>query len=77
MALSYPISKAVSVKSDEKDGVVTAIVEFRYVDFRLELDDPKKILELRGILDRALLPKDSPGERVVLPKFYKDRREEL
>jgi hypothetical protein len=72
--LQYRISDVVHMRidEDEHDGSPVIEMEFKFVRYRLVLDDPIHTEELRKMIAEILLTKPKePGEKVELPKFYR------
>ena len=72
MPFAYKISNAISVKIEDEADHKTIVLEFRYADYRLELDDVQKAKVLLRALQIALGEKiERKKEKVELPDFYR------
>jgi hypothetical protein len=74
IALSHKLSDAGTIRLDAgPDGKPVVEIEFRFVRYRLVIDDDEKALEVVKQIMRAV--KEKPGEKrekVKLPDFYRD-----
>ncbi len=77
MALTHNISDTISIKLDkDKRGFPVIEMEFKFVRYRLVVDDQAKGETIKKLLEEVLNPASrSKSEKVPLPKFYKRDRE--
>ena len=67
---AYKVSNALSIRVEDENDHKTIVLEFRFADYRLELDDPQKAKILLRALQQALGEKPPKKEKVELPEFY-------
>ena len=70
LPFSYKVSNAINITVEEEADHKTIVLEFRFADYRLELDDPQKAKILLRALQQALGEKPKSKEKVELPDFY-------
>jgi hypothetical protein len=75
MSFDYDISKAIDIELDKDESNNPIIrLEFRYVTFKLKLDDKIKTQRLLEMLTGTVIPKKKAKKEVTLPKMYKSER---
>lgn len=71
-AFEYDISKAIDIATERDEAGKTIIrIDFRYVTFRLKLDDKLKTEKLVELLTGEVIKKEEPKKDVKLPRLYK------
>lgn len=77
MPFQYNISKAIEI-GDEVNAFDQRVIvlRFKYVDFKLTLDDEGKEQELIKLLTGKYAEREGSGGSVEMPKFYKDGGDE-
>jgi len=73
MALTHSVSDIIHIKLDKnKQGFPVIEMEFKFVRYRLVIDDQKKGQEIKDLLEEILNPAERvQGEKNELPQFYK------
>ena len=74
MALIHHVSDAINMRI-EKDGQGWPVIEieFKFVRYRLVIDDQVKGQKLKDLIDTVLNPASrTKTEKQGLPQFYKD-----
>lgn len=56
------------------EGKPVVEIEFKFIRYRLVLDDEQKSRELLACLRQALAPKPEEKKAVKLPHFYRDKK---
>lgn len=76
MALTHAVSDIIHVKLDKtKQGFPVIEMEFKFVRYRLVIDDQAKGEQIKKLLDDILDPAARvKGEKLELPKFYKGNK---
>lgn len=75
MALQHKLSDAVSIELDENDSSKVIEIEFKFIRYRLVLDDFEKSEQLLKILQEAKIQPHNVVETPSLPKFYKETKQ--
>lgn len=74
MGFDYAISKAIDITVEKDDAKNTIIrLDFRYVTFRLKLDDKVKTEKLLEILTGNVIKKQDDKKDVKIPRMYKSK----
>lgn len=74
MALIHRLSDAIALRIDrDAQGHPVIELEFRFIRYRLIIDDKKKGEKLRSLLDIILKPTEVAAGRPMMPKFYKEQ----
>jgi hypothetical protein len=73
MALTHNVSDTIHIKLEKnKQGYPVIEMEFKFVRYRLVVDDQKKGEKIKKLLDEILDPAArEPSEKMEIPKFYK------
>ena len=73
IALTHNVSDTIHIKLEKnKQGYPVIEMEFKFVRYRLVVDDQKKGEKIKELLDEILNPDSrEEGERMEIPKFYK------
>jgi len=73
IALTHNVSDTIHIKLEKnKQGYPVIEMEFKFVRYRLVVDDQKKGEKIKELLDEILNPASrEEGERMEIPKFYK------
>jgi len=76
MALQHRLSDAVSMRLDREHQTNNPIIEieFRFIRYRLVVDDKASAEKLRDLLNMTMAPAMEKKEAVELPKFYRNRK---
>ena len=72
-ALTHQVSEIIHIKLDKnKQGYPVIEMEFKFIRYRLVIDDQKKGEEIKELLEEILNPAERiQGEKIPLPNFYK------
>ena len=71
-AIQHKISDTVRMHIDREGKHPVIEIEFRFIRYRLMIDDIKWSKELLKLIDEVSKPElQQKGEKVVLPSFYK------
>lgn len=73
MALTHQVSEIIHIKLDKnKQGYPVIEMEFKFIRYRLVIDDQKKGQEIKDLLEEILNPAERiKSEKIPLPNFYK------
>jgi len=74
---TYPLSNAVDmrVEDDKEKGCKVVVIEFRWAEYRLELNDKAKAERLLAVFKQAVgNGKKKEQEEVEMPTFYQGVR---
>lgn len=75
MALSHKISDTVKMHIDWSLKHPVVEIEFRFIRYRLTLDDVKWARELATLINKASEPKlEKADKKQALPRLYKDTK---
>ena len=74
MALQYKLSDALDIvlTKDPISFKPVIMIEFKFVHYRLVVDDEQKAVLLYKLLQEALKPQGRKENKVKLPRFYKE-----
>jgi hypothetical protein len=75
MALQHKLSDAISIKIEENENSSKSIeIEFKYIRYKLLLDDFEKTEELIKLLNELRMEPINRVDEPKMPKFYKETR---
>jgi len=74
VSFEYEISKAIDISVEKDDAHNTILrIDFRYVTFKLKLDDKIKTEKLLEILTGNVIEKQDEKKEVKIPRMYKSK----
>jgi hypothetical protein len=77
LAIQHKVSDANKMRIDYEGRYPVIEIEFRFIRYRLVIDDVQWATELAGLLQQTLKPSPAvKGERPRLPKLYKDKKDD-